>query len=83
MEKAEKPIEIKMKSDNNTEFTDTVENVQRDFGLSNKVKQAVSTAPTYIPKNFNEQIVFYKNGTTFRIYLYIGNAWCYGNLTAI
>ena len=32
--------------------------------------QTVSIAPTYTPKNLVDQIVFYKNGTTVRLYWY-------------
>jgi len=44
-------------------------------------RRAVSAAPTYTPKNFLEQIVFYESGTTRRLYLFINRSWRYVTLT--
>ena len=38
------------------------------------------TEPTYEPKNFSEQFYLYKNGTTYRLYVYI-DGWHYLTLT--
>ena len=43
--------------------------------------ESISTTPTHKPKRFFEQIVFYKSGTTYRVYFYIEDAWKYVNLT--
>lgn len=42
-----------------------------------------STAPTGSPKNFLDQIVFYSNSTTYRIYIFdtTNNVWRYSTLT--
>lgn len=46
------------------------------------IKRSVSTAPTYTPKNFLEQFVFYDDGGgTVRLYLYVGTTWRYVGLT--
>ena len=37
--------------------------------------KAVSVVPTHTPKHFSEQIVFYKSGSTYRLYCYIKDAW--------
>lgn len=43
----------------------------------------VSSAPTYVPRKFAEQIVLYASGGTYRLYIYdITNAaWRYATLT--
>lgn len=44
-------------------------------------KKSVDTAPTLTPKNFYEQIQFYENGATHRIYIHINGSWYYVALT--
>jgi hypothetical protein len=44
-------------------------------------KYDLSTAPTFIPKTFLEQIQFYENGATRRIYFFINGSWRYATLT--
>lgn len=46
------------------------------------LKKTNSTAPTYTPKNFLEQIYLYKNGTDYRLYVYLNNEWKYITFTA-
>ncbi len=46
-----------------------------------RTKRATATVPTYNPKNFNEQVVFYKSGSTYRVYFNIDNTWKYITLT--
>ncbi len=45
--------------------------------------ETVSVAPTTIPKTTYDQIKFYSNAGTFRLYMYdsVGNAWHYTALT--
>ena len=45
------------------------------------VKAHVDVAPTFTPKNFYEQIQFYDDGATRRIYIYINGDWRYVALT--
>jgi hypothetical protein len=45
------------------------------------IKQAFDTVPDYIPKTPDEQIYYYKNSTTFRVYFYISNEWKYVGLS--
>ena len=45
------------------------------------LKKSVDTAPTFTPKNFFEQIQFYENGATYRIYIYLNGTWRYVALT--
>lgn len=46
-----------------------------------RIKRTYSTAPTLSPRNFYDQIQFYKSGTDYRIYFFVGNAWHYATLT--
>lgn len=46
-----------------------------------KIKQHISSAPTLIPKHFLDQIQFYENGSTRRVYFYINNTWRYVAVT--
>ena len=43
----------------------------------------VDTAPSYTPKNLLEQFVLYKNGSTYRLYVWFGpdEGWRYVGLT--
>lgn len=45
--------------------------------------ETVSTVPTGKPTNMLNQIKFYSNGSTYRIYIYNAknNVWRYANLT--
>lgn len=44
--------------------------------------KTVSTAPTSVPRSFNEQIVIYSSGGTYRLYVYIvGIGWKSTTLT--
>lgn len=51
-------------------------------GLQN-MKLPVSAAPTYTPQNLLEQFVIYKNGSTYRLYVWVDKAtgWHYTALT--
>jgi len=44
-------------------------------------KKQTDAAPTLIPKNLIEQIQFYENGTTRRLYIYVNKTWRYVALT--
>lgn len=44
-------------------------------------KAHIDVAPTFTPKNFYEQIQFYDDGATRRIYIYINGDWRYVALT--
>ena len=46
-----------------------------------KVRQPVSAVPTYTPKNFLQQFVFYESGATRRLYIYLNGGWYYASLT--
>ena len=45
--------------------------------------KVVSTAPTYVPKKFFDQVLLYASGATYRLYIYdnVNNAWRYTTLT--
>ena len=45
--------------------------------------KTVTSAPTHIPRKFNEQFVIYQNSTTYRLYIYdaLNGAWRYVALT--
>ncbi|HKQ06118.1 MAG TPA: hypothetical protein VJ464_13365 [Blastocatellia bacterium] len=44
-------------------------------------RKHLTAAPTFIPKNFLEQIQFFDDGTNRRLYLYINKTWRYVALT--
>lgn len=44
-------------------------------------KPYLTVAPTETPKNFFEQIQFYENGATIRLYVWINGTWRYVALT--
>jgi hypothetical protein len=43
----------------------------------------VTATPTWTPKTFRDQFAIYKNGSTYRLYVYdtANNAWRYASLT--
>lgn len=45
--------------------------------------RTVAAVPTAVPKNFLDQIQYYKSGATLRIYIYdkTNNVWSYAALT--
>lgn len=43
--------------------------------------EIVSAVPTYTPKDIQQQIVIYKNSTTYRLYWHDGVAWRYATGT--
>ena len=46
-----------------------------------KTIKSNSAAPAYTPKTFLEQFYLYKNGSTYRLYVYVDSAWKYTALT--
>lgn len=47
-----------------------------------KPKVHLTAAPTFIPKNFLEQIQFYDDTTDQRIYFFVNGSWYYVALTS-
>jgi hypothetical protein len=45
------------------------------------IRQSVDAVPTNEPQSFLQQIVFYENGGTRRLYLHIAGSWVYVTLT--
>lgn len=61
-------------------------NEEPGFVRAERVKgsfKTMSSVPTYVPFSPDEQIVYYKNGATIRIYIYdfTNNVWSYATLT--
>lgn len=58
---------------------------ERDFAsiivALRTIRQPLATVPTFIPKNFIEQIQFYESGATYRLYIYQNGVWRYTTLT--
>ena len=52
-----------------------------DSWTMTNIKRHVTVVPTNIPKNKDEQIVFYKNGTEYRLYIWINGTWKYLSFT--
>lgn len=46
-----------------------------------KLNEVFTSAPTYIPKTFREQFVFYDTGGVRRLYVYVNGSWRYSTLT--
>jgi len=70
------------------ETDDNIKRVKSDLAFlktrekrSFPIKQHVTAAPTYTPKNYNDQIVFYNSGVTYRVYFYVNNSWKYVTLS--
>ena len=55
--------------------------LENDFRQSVEFKESVDTAPTNPPITYDEQIVIYKNATTYRLYVYVDDTWRYVALT--
>lgn len=51
------------------------------FQMLRTIRRPVSTAPTFIPKNFLEMFQIYENGATIRLYVYVNRTWRYVALT--
>lgn len=51
------------------------------FQMLRTIRRPVSTAPTFIPKNFLEMFQIYENGATIRLYVYVNRTWRYTTLT--
>ena len=49
--------------------------VNREFMKAFQVKKHFTAAPTYVPKNFFDQIVFAHIGADYKLYIYVDNAW--------
>jgi hypothetical protein len=82
-EQPEKVIEISHSvADPTDEFVkESDERDKTELFILQKLKKPQSTVPTYSPKNANEQIVFYENGVTRRLYININGTWRYSTLT--
>lgn len=46
-----------------------------------KSKKTISSVPTHIPRNMYEQIEFYENDTTRKLYIFINGVWYSTTLT--
>ena len=55
--------------------------INDDFQDFNDLRGFVDTPPTYTPRNYKEQEVYYVNGATYRKYFYINNNWKYITLS--
>ena len=44
-------------------------------------RRHLSVAPTFIPRNFADQIQFFDDGVNRRLYIYVNNTWRYVTLT--
>lgn len=60
--------------DPSNEYQPVIESIRRP-------RKHLTTAPTFIPKTFIDQIQFYDDGTNRRIYYYVNKVWRYSTLT--
>lgn len=74
-------IEKKKTEQQNQDRTINEEELQPILETLRRILKPVDTAPTKIPKSFLDQIVIYKNGSTYRLYIYVEDAWRYTALT--
>jgi len=44
--------------------------------------ERVGTVPTHTPRNFKEQFVIFETGGSYKLYIYMKNAWRYINTTS-
>lgn len=51
------------------------------FNELNKIKKHRTTAPTFSPRTFLDQVQLFDDGTNRRVYYYINGAWRYSTLT--
>ena len=63
-------------SENNNETIETLNDLLRRFNDGEKMIKHGDSAPTYYPKTFFEQFYLYKNGATYRLYIYV-DSWKY------
>jgi hypothetical protein len=56
------------------EYTPIIETLRRP-------RRHLTTAPTFTPKSFIDQIQFFDDGTNRRVYLYVNGTWRYAALT--
>lgn len=79
-----KPIEIDFKKAEPAVTVDVGNDqdfINQRFLVAFALKKHVTVAPTYTPKNFFEQTVYYDDGTNRRRYDYINGTWRYVTLT--
>lgn len=60
---------------------DEIVDVRDAFNMLIKNIKTQSTVPTYTPRNYKEQFVFYDDGSNQRLYIYINNSWKYTALS--
>ncbi len=63
-----------------------IEDIKKDLNIYGSwiyqgVQRANSSVPTHSPKNREEQFYIYKNGSTFRLYIWVDGDWKYISLT--
>jgi hypothetical protein len=79
-----KQIKINKVKEPNIDFSLFKQKSEKADILINKVRELLityDTEPDYIPKNSLECFYLYKNGTDYRLYIYINNEWKYNTLT--
>lgn len=57
------------------DFSKKVRNVDEHYRNKLRVRDSVDTVPTYTPKTFSDQFVFYDDGTSTKLYVYINGSW--------
>lgn len=61
-------------------FSTKVKNLDNHYKNKLSPKDSVDSAPSYTPKTFSDQFVFYDDGTNIRLYVYINGNWKYINV---
>jgi hypothetical protein len=60
------------------------DSMKQFLGLLTTIRQPrayLTSAPTFTPRTFLDQIQFYDDGTNRRLYLYVNKVWRYVTLT--
>lgn len=74
-----KPVEVPAPEENKRDYEQ--EPFIAVLEAMRRPKLYLTTAPTFTPKNFLEQIQFYDDGVDRRIYFYLNGSWSYVTLT--
>ena len=75
MENKFKPIKLEITENKPIQFDTQLLFNQSYINDLTQLLKTNSTVPTNTPKKFIDCFYLYKNGTTFKLYVYIDNTW--------
>jgi len=77
----ERLAELEKKLEEKDGISKRLDDIEKRLFFDEKSRDVYTATPTYIPTNSKDEVVLYKNGTTYRVYFYVSDAWKYVNLT--